>query len=111
MARRYGRAGHERVARDLRRRILTGDLLPRRRQLPPEAELKKLYGASCNTVRDAIGWLATNGLVDTRPGHGTFVKDRLTLVITLSPDPETGLGGEGPSGAHRGQGTGPKIEV
>jgi len=84
---------YRRIAHDLRRRIRAGDLPPGR-QLPPEPELKKLYNASRNTIRDAIKWLATNGLVETRPGQGTFVVDRIMpFVTTLSPDPETGLGG------------------
>lgn len=84
---------YRRIARDLRRRIRSGDLPPGR-QLPPEPELKALYNASRNTIRDAIKWLRTNGMVETRPGHGTFVVRRITpFVTTLSPDPETGLGG------------------
>jgi GntR family transcriptional regulator len=84
---------YRRIANDLRRRIRSGDLPPGRR-LPPEPELTKVYQASRNTVRDAIKWLTTHGLVETRPGQGTFVTDRITpFVTTLSPDPETGLGG------------------
>jgi GntR family transcriptional regulator len=84
---------YRRIAHDLRRRIRSGDLPPGK-QLPAETELKKLYNASRNTIRDAIKWLATNGLVETRPGQGTFVVDRITpFVTTLSLDPETGLGG------------------
>src|SRR5579859_3371859 len=84
---------YRRIANDLRRRIRSGDLPPGRR-LPPEPELTTLYHVSRNTVRDAIKWLTTHGLVETRPGQGTFVKQRITpFVTTLSPDPETGLGG------------------
>jgi len=84
---------YRRIAQDLRRRIRSGDLPPGR-QLPPEPELKTLYNASRNTIRDAIKWLKNNGLVETRPGQGTFVVDRINpFVTTLSPDPETGLGG------------------
>ena len=43
-------------------------------QLPTELELRELYdNASRNTIRDAIKWLITRGLVETRPGQGTFV--------------------------------------
>jgi hypothetical protein len=84
---------YRRIAQDLRRRIRSGDLPPGRRLLT-EPELTKLYSASRNTVRDAIKWLTANGLVETRPGQGTFVAKRITpFVTTLSPDPETGLGG------------------
>jgi GntR family transcriptional regulator len=84
---------YRRIALDLRRRIRSGDLPPGRR-LPPEPELTKLYNVSRNTVRDAIKWLMANGLVETRPGQGTFVANQIKpFVTTLSPDPETGLGG------------------
>jgi GntR family transcriptional regulator len=84
---------YRQIARDLRHRIRSGDLAPGR-QLPPEPELTRRYNASRNTIRDAIQWLRTRGLVETRPGQGTFVMDELTpFVTTLSPDPETGLGG------------------
>lgn len=84
---------YRRIAQDLRNRIRSGDLPPGRR-LPPESELKRRYSASRNTIRDAIKWLRANGLVETRPGQGTFVTEPITpFVTTLSPDPETGLGG------------------
>lgn len=66
-------------------------------QLPSELELRENYGASRNTVRDAVKWLIMRGLVETRPGQGTFVVEKIDpFVTTLSADPQTGLGsGEG----------------
>ena len=59
-----------------------------------EIELREKYNASRNTVRDAIKWLITRGLVETRPGQGTFVVEKFTpFVITLTGDPRTGFGG------------------
>ncbi|HZR53324.1 MAG TPA: GntR family transcriptional regulator [Streptosporangiaceae bacterium] len=84
---------YRRIAHDLRQRIQAGDLSPGE-QLPTELELREAYDASRNTIRDAIKWLATNGLVESRAGQGTFVVERITpFVTTLSADPETGLGG------------------
>jgi GntR family transcriptional regulator len=81
------------IALELRRQIQTGKLSAGQ-QLPTEPELREEHGASRNTIRDAIKWLTSNGLVETRPGQGTFVVDPpRPFVTTLSADPETGLGG------------------
>jgi GntR family transcriptional regulator len=86
---------YRRIAQELREQIRSGLPEPGG-QLPTELELAERYDASRNTVRDAIRWLAANGLVETRPGQGTFVVSRITpLVTTLSADPGTAPGGEG----------------
>ena len=57
-------------------------------QLETEIELRERYGASRNTVRDAIKLLTTLSLVETRPGQGTFVVNKIDpFVTTLSGDP------------------------
>jgi GntR family transcriptional regulator len=84
---------YRQVANDLRRQIESGQL-PAGAQLPSEPELMEHYDVSRNTVRDALRLLATRRLVDTQAGRGTFVIERFKpFVITLSEDPETGLGG------------------
>jgi GntR family transcriptional regulator len=84
---------YRQIAEDLRLKIESGALAPRS-QLPTEAELMEQYGASRNTIRDAMRWLITRGLVETHAGRGTFVVEKIDpLVTTLSADPETGLGG------------------
>jgi GntR family transcriptional regulator len=84
---------YRRIAQELRQQIRSGHPGPGQ-QLPTELELAERYDASRNTVRDAIKWLTLNGLVETRPGQGTFVRPRITpFVTTLSAAPETGLGG------------------
>lgn len=86
---------YRRIAEDLRRHIESGEL-PRGAQLPTELELRDEYEASRNTIRDAIKWLITRGLVETRPGQGTFVIERIIpFVTTLTGDPTTASGGEG----------------
>jgi GntR family transcriptional regulator len=57
---------YRQIAEDLRGRIESGELAPGR-QLPTELELRESYSASRNTVRDAIKWLTSLGLVTTRP--------------------------------------------
>jgi DNA-binding GntR family transcriptional regulator len=42
--------------------------------LPPEHELSRRFGASRFTVRRALAALRDSGLIDPRPGLGTFVK-------------------------------------
>jgi len=92
---------YRQIAEDLRRKIESGEL-GNGTQLPTEMELRETYDASRNTVRDAIRWLATRGLVETRLGHGTFVVAKVQpYVTTLYTDPRepsvdesTGLGGE-----------------
>jgi GntR family transcriptional regulator len=70
------------IAADLRRKIESGQL-GHGAQLPTELELREQYGnASRNTVRDAIKWLVTRGLVETRPGHGTFVVEKINPFVT-----------------------------
>lgn len=81
------------IADDLQQKIEAG-AFGAGRQLPTELELREQYGASRNTVRDAVRWLITRGLVQTLPGKGTFVIEKTEpFVTTLSADPETGLGG------------------
>jgi GntR family transcriptional regulator len=85
---------YRQIAEDLRRKIDAGELA-RGAQLPTEIELRDQYEASRNTVRDAIKWLITRGLVETRPGQGTFVVEKITpFVTTLTGDPSVGSDGE-----------------
>lgn len=72
---------YRRIAEDLRQKIEVGEL-EHGSQLPTELELREQYDASRNTVRDAIKWLITRGLVETRPGQGTFVVEKIYPFIT-----------------------------
>jgi DNA-binding GntR family transcriptional regulator len=84
---------YRKIAESLRQQIEAGVLGPGT-QLPTEIELREHYDASRNTVRDAIKWLTSLGLVETRPGQGTFVVRKADpFVTTLSADPKTGFGG------------------
>ena len=81
------------IAEQLREQIQSGQLAPGK-QLPTEGELRDRYNASRNTIRDAIKWVISLGLVETRPGQGTFVVESNDPFVTdLSAEPETGLGG------------------
>jgi len=80
------------IAEDLRRKIESGELpTDPGGPLPTEAELQKDFGASRNTIREAIKWLVTLDLVETRPGQGTFVVEKpVPFVTTLTVDPAGG---------------------
>lgn len=85
---------YKQIADDLLQKIETGlgrDGSP----LPTELELRDQYGASRNTVRDAVKWLITRGVVETRPGKGTFVIQKINpFIIPLSFDSGVGGGDE-----------------
>jgi GntR family transcriptional regulator len=87
---------YRQIAEDLRDQIESGKLKPGQK-LRTELELREHYGASRNTVRDAIKWLTTLGLVESRGGSGTFVVQTIDpFVTTLSGEPGQG-GVEGAS--------------
>ena len=66
------RLGSSEISGLLRREIGTGVLVAKER-LPPERLLAKTYGVARGTIREALNQLADEGLVEIRPGSGTFV--------------------------------------
>lgn len=84
---------YRQIAEDLRQQIASGRLKPGS-LVPSEEKLKDKFAASRNTIRDAVKFLISLGLVETRPGQGTFVIDPPDpLVTTLTANRVTGLGG------------------
>jgi GntR family transcriptional regulator len=88
------------IADDLRNQIKTKVLLGGS-QLKPEAGLQVEYSkrpefssskVSRNTVRDAIELLVLEGLVEKRPGQGTFVVQKVQPFVSIltTADPEAG---------------------
>ena len=83
------------IADDLRRQIESGKLRAGA-QLRTEVEMRDEYGRpgapiSRTTVRDAIKLLVARGLIETRPGQGTFVVGRNDpFVSKLTADPTAG---------------------
>lgn len=85
---------YHQIAEDLRTKIESGEIA-RGSQLPTELELGARYTASRNTIRDAIKRLIGLGLVETRPGQGTFATLRVEPFVTvLTGDPKSGDGGD-----------------
>jgi GntR family transcriptional regulator len=83
---------YRRIADSLRQAIEDGQL-GGGDQLPTEQELAETWGASRSTVREAIRVLATRGLVEARPGQGTFVTRKITPIVTdLSATHDLGTG-------------------
>ncbi len=73
---------YRQIADDLRGKIEAGEL-SRGMPLPTEAELQRSYQASRNTIRDAVKVLITYGLVETRPGQGTFVTRPIEPYVNI----------------------------
>lgn len=64
----------DRVVKELEELIITGQLQPDTK-LPPERELAEQLGVSRTVVREAVRILVTKGLLETRPGVGTLVRE------------------------------------
>ncbi|MFJ3880315.1 GntR family transcriptional regulator [Streptomyces sp. NPDC090077] len=63
------------IAEDIVQQVRAGVLKPGD-QVPSEAEMVERYGVSGGTVRKAMLEIRASGLVDTRHGKGSYVKDR-----------------------------------
>jgi GntR family transcriptional regulator len=85
---------YRQIAEDLRLKIESGEL-GHGTQLPTELELREQFDASRNTVRDAIKLLITRGLVETRPGQGTFVVGKIDPYVTVLTGEASASAGEG----------------
>lgn len=104
---------YRQIAGDLRRRIESGELGPGS-QLPTELELREQYEASRNTIRDALRWLITRGLIETRPGQGTFVLEKIhPFVSTLAAADDTELAfvSEVTAKGRNPTSTNPRVEI
>lgn len=67
------------IAMEMRRAIENGEYR-RFERLPASRQLAERFGVARNTLRDALYQLAKQGLLETRPGSGTYV---------TAPEPET----------------------
>jgi GntR family transcriptional regulator len=71
-------ARYQRIAADLRRRIVSGEI-PAGSRLPSERTLMEELGVARTTLREALRMLRDEGLVASEQGRGTFVRERSTL--------------------------------
>jgi GntR family transcriptional regulator len=67
------RAPYLQLADILRERIASGEIPPGRR-IPSQHELVAEFDLSRNTIRKALDVLKGEGLLETAPGRGLFVK-------------------------------------
>ncbi|WP_407538691.1 FadR/GntR family transcriptional regulator [Deinococcus radiomollis] len=51
-------------------------------RLPTELELIERYGVSRTALREAIKVLGSSGVIEVRHGHGTFVLETQSLIVT-----------------------------
>ncbi len=65
------RPAYVQLAAILRDRVASGQITAR---LPSERDLQQEFGTAPMTARKAIRLLADEGLVETVPGRGTFVR-------------------------------------
>lgn len=84
---------YRQIADSLREQIESGELKPGQK-IKTELELRDEWDASRNTVRDAIKRLIGLGLVETRPGQGTFVVKQTSPAVTTLSGNRTGLGSD-----------------
>jgi GntR family transcriptional repressor for pyruvate dehydrogenase complex len=84
---------YEQITEQIQSRIMTGELRPGDK-LPPERELAEQFGVSRTAVREAVKALHEKGLLEVRPGNGTFIsnitdttsevmRDSLDLIVNV----------------------------
>ncbi|MFE2868778.1 GntR family transcriptional regulator [Embleya sp. NPDC059259] len=84
---------YRRIANDLRNRIGAGEFAAGGGALPSRFELCAHYGVSETVARQAVHVLVSEGWAITRPGAGTFVRERPEVTrILRTPRPERGRG-------------------
>ncbi len=75
---------YEQIADRLLVQLRSGAFAPGQR-LPGERELALGMGVGRASVREALGWLQVRGLIETRPGAGSYVVQ--DVADRLGPDP------------------------
>jgi GntR family transcriptional regulator len=103
---RNDQAGYVRIARELRERILAGaEGYQEGDRLPTLPELARAYSVSEPTVRNALGLLRSEGLIESRARAGTRVRAR-PPVHRLAADRYRRVGGDRSTPFTRDQGIG-----
>ena len=67
----------EEVTDELRSLVLSGEFKPGE-LLPPQRSLAERFGVGASTIREAVGSLTAVGLLQSRPGIGTWVRHDAT---------------------------------
>jgi len=74
---------YEQIVVQIENRIMTGQL-KLGEQLPAERELAEQFAVSRTAVREAVKILREKGLIEIRPGRGTFVRNGTTGAVRQS---------------------------
>ena len=74
---------YEQVVERVEQLVFDGHLNPGDR-LPSERELSEKFGVSRTVIREAVKALQEKGLVEIRPGVGTFVHDGMANIMRQS---------------------------
>jgi DNA-binding FadR family transcriptional regulator len=74
---------YQQIAQQIKERIISGELEEGDR-LPTERELSDQFNVSRTAVREAVQALVQEGLVEVRPGRGTFVVDSTSEAVKQS---------------------------
>ena len=86
-----GEPKYREIAADLEHKIKSGNLEAGQR-LQSDSDLGDEYEASRNTIRQAIQFLLTRGVVEKQPGGGTLVRKNIDPFRTVI-DAQTGFAG------------------
>jgi GntR family transcriptional repressor for pyruvate dehydrogenase complex len=84
---------YEKIVEQIEQRILAGDLKVGD-SLPPERLLADQFRVSRTAVREAVKALTEKGLVEVRPGKGTFVTNGTSQAVRFSLDRLVRIGQE-----------------
>ncbi|MGE7637323.1 FadR/GntR family transcriptional regulator [Peribacillus frigoritolerans] len=76
---------YEVIFNQIKESFISGELKPGDK-LPPERELSNLFKVSRTSIREALRVLEINGVIEIRPGDGTFIRqsDVQSLIEQLS---------------------------
>jgi len=90
MLRRLDRTGAVKPVLEQFREAIEEGLWPPGGQIPTESELAEMLGVGRGVVREALATLKAFGLIDSRPGRGTFVTgnpaDLVTWIVAVGSD-------------------------
>lgn len=81
------RSPFRQIADNLRELIESGEIEAGSR-LPSTRDLMAEYGAANQTIQKALAILRTEGLIETVPSRGSFVRNNSTKTASASPTPD-----------------------
>jgi GntR family transcriptional repressor for pyruvate dehydrogenase complex len=74
----------DRVYEQITARIASGEFRPNTR-MPSEIDLASSFGVSRPVLREALDRLRKEGMIVSRQGAGTFVRDRVSATLAFAP--------------------------